>query len=208
MELTPSGPLRLLRRRRYPRCMAPAPTIWTFLRTFREHLFALMSGGLSVPFAAAAAYYDSLPAKVGFTLLAITALTVAAYSVWRTEREALIKAEAKIDRRAIALRLLGEIGTLRTQLVALRIEMERPEATQKSFDHWHDERFMPLDEEIGNKIAELAGPGEAELHRNRGNMTRRFGEWCPPHQLVIDLCIFDLDRLAAFIRHYSSKFST
>jgi len=39
-------------------------------------------------------------------------------------------------------------------------------------------------------------------------MTRRFGEWCPPHQLVIDLCIFDLDRLAAFIRHYSSKFAT
>jgi len=76
-----------------------------------------------------------------------------------TEREALIKAEAKIDRRAIALRLLGEIGTLRTQLVALRIEMERPEATQNR-SIMTRERFMPLDEEIGNKIAELAGPGE------------------------------------------------
>lgn len=191
-----------------------APTIWTFLRTFREHWFAAISGSVSVPFAALGAYTDSVPVKITFTVTAIVAAGFAAYRVWRSERAALIEAEAEVktlrvaaDRRATGQRLLGEIGTLRTRLSALRIEMQEPEATQKSFNHWHD-TFMIIDKKIGRKIAELAGSGEEQLHRNRGNMTRRFGAGCPPHQLVIDLCIFDLDRLAVFIRHYSSMFVT
>lgn len=191
--------------------MAPAPTIWTFLRAYREHLFALMSGGFSVPFATLAAYLDNVPAKITFAILAIAAVVFAAYGVWRTERAGLIKAEAEIktlrdtaDRRALGLRVLGEIGQLRTRISALRIAMEGPDSAGTNPDEWNH-AFMTIDEEIGRKIADLAGPGEAEIYRNRGNMPRHFGD-VRPHQLTLDLCIFDLDRLKEFIRFYSGRF--
>jgi hypothetical protein len=181
--------------------MSPAPTFWNFLGAFRRELFALMSGGFSVPFAAAAVYYDNWPARIGFTVLALAAAAYAVFRVWHADREALIKAETELDRRAEGRRILGEIGKLRTKVSDLRIEMEQPQAVQHSPQHWNA-KLLDIDKEIVRKIDELAGPGEAELYRNRGNINRRIGL---PHQLTIDICIHDLDRLDKFIRTYSLK---
>lgn len=165
-----------------------------------------MSGGFSVPFAGLAAYLDSVPARITFATLAVASAVFAAFRVWHADREALIRAETEIDRRSVARRTLGEIGKLRTKIAALRIEMEQPPAVRHSPQHWNA-IFLGIDEEIARKIDELAGPGEAELYRNRGNINRRFGPTLPPHQLSIDLCVHDLDRLDAFIRTYSAKFA-
>src|ERR1700737_2584728 len=43
---------------------------WSFARAFREHLFAAMSGGFSVPFAAAAVFLDNKYAQLIFGCLA------------------------------------------------------------------------------------------------------------------------------------------
>jgi hypothetical protein len=118
----------------------------------------------------------------------------------------LNKAEAELDRRATGRRLLGKIGELRTQISVLRIDMQQPQASQHSPQHWAD-RHLAIDEEIGRRIEELAGPGEAQLYRNRGNIQRLMGQGLPPHQLTIDICVHDLDSLKAFIREYSAKFT-
>lgn len=186
--------------------MSPPPTFGNFLRAFRQHWFAAMSGGFSVPFAALAALLDNWPARIGFAALAVASALFAAFRVWHADRTALNKAEAELDRRAAARRLLGEIGTLRTQISALRIEMQQPQALQHPLKYWTD-RHLAIDVEIGRRIEELAGPGEAQLYSNRGNIQRRVGQGLPPHQLAIDLCMHDLDALRDFIRDYSMKFA-
>jgi hypothetical protein len=66
--------------------MADKPLWQQFALSFREHWFAAMSGGASVPFVIAAVYVDN---KYGQALLAICALVCAAfasYRVWKPER--------------------------------------------------------------------------------------------------------------------------
>ena len=53
--------------------MGSESTVWSFIRTFRKHWFAAMSGGVSVPFAAAPAFIDNGYAQIVLALLALTA---------------------------------------------------------------------------------------------------------------------------------------
>jgi hypothetical protein len=88
------------------------------------------------------------------------------------------------------------------KLAGLRIEMESDADSKTPVDEWRD-RFMSLSEEIAGKIEQFSSKAEAELYRNRGNITRRASPSLPKHQLYIDLCIFDLDHLRQFITDFS-----
>jgi hypothetical protein len=81
-----------------------------FLRAFRHHWFAAMSGGFSVPFAALAALLENWPARVGFAGLAVASALYTAFRIWCADCEGLIRAQAELDRRADARQLLGDIG--------------------------------------------------------------------------------------------------
>jgi hypothetical protein len=69
---------------------------WSFAAAFREHWFAAMSGGASVPFAVLAAYLDNASAKTLFVLAAATCSGFAAYRVWKPEREKVIELEERL----------------------------------------------------------------------------------------------------------------
>jgi hypothetical protein len=60
---------------------------WAFILAFREQWFAAMSGGVSVPFAALAAFTDDKWAQIIFGVLAFTAVWFAAYRIWKVEHE-------------------------------------------------------------------------------------------------------------------------
>jgi hypothetical protein len=190
--------------------MAESPSFWSFAKAFRRHWFTLMSGGLSVPFAALSAISDSVSAKLSFAALALLAAGYAAYKIWSDERQLLIAAEARIevleaaaDRRAERQRLLGEIGDLRTEMSRFRIEMERPESLNFHESVWEN-RFHDLERRIAEKINEFAGRGESAVYENRGNIMRTFGPNTYPHQLWIDCSVFDLNYLRDFITRHSS----
>lgn len=68
----------------------------SFGAALREHWFTAMSGGVSVPFAIAAAYLDNAAAKTLLALAAITCAWFAAYRVWKPEREKVIDLEKRL----------------------------------------------------------------------------------------------------------------
>jgi hypothetical protein len=67
--------------------MDEKPSLRSFAQAFREHWFAAMSGGFSVPFTALAVFFDNKYAKGIFAALAFLGAWFAAYSVWRVERQ-------------------------------------------------------------------------------------------------------------------------
>jgi hypothetical protein len=69
---------------------------WSFTLSFRQHLFAAMSGGASVPFTALAIYLDNKWAQVIFLVCALTCAWFAAYRVWKPERERADELEKKL----------------------------------------------------------------------------------------------------------------
>lgn len=77
--------------------MAEKPSIRNFARAFRQHLFAAMSGGFSVPFTAAAVLLDNKYAQLIFGLLAFCGAWFAAYTIWKSERERVIELEAQLS---------------------------------------------------------------------------------------------------------------
>lgn len=62
-----------------------------FIRAFWPNLFALMSGGPSVPAAMLALYVDAPWAKIALWVTAFICLVLSAYFVWRPERRKVIK---------------------------------------------------------------------------------------------------------------------
>jgi hypothetical protein len=79
--------------------MGSESTVWSFIRTFRKHWFAAMSGGVSVPFAAAPAFIDNGYAQIVLALLALTAAWFAAYRVWKAERDQVIALQDRLSRK-------------------------------------------------------------------------------------------------------------
>lgn len=77
--------------------------LWAFTKAFREHWWAAMSGGFSIPFAAASAYFGAVNqnrwAAVAFAALAFGAVWFAAYIIWRTEYERVLELRVKIAPR-------------------------------------------------------------------------------------------------------------
>jgi hypothetical protein len=67
--------------------MDQKPSIRSFSLAFREHLFAALSGGASVPFSVAAAYFENTAARIVLPACALTCVWFAAYRVWKPERE-------------------------------------------------------------------------------------------------------------------------
>ena len=67
-----------------------------FAFAFREHWFATMSGGASVPFTALAVFVDNKWAQLIFTLFALACAGLAAYRVWKPERQRVCELEAKL----------------------------------------------------------------------------------------------------------------
>ena len=99
---------------------------------------------------------------------------------------------------------LNRIADLRYRLAELRIDMEKPEATETAPETW-EQRFHALEDEIAQNIEAFATPAEAAIYRTRGNIVRRFGPQFPLHQLYVDLCIHDLDYLRDFVKAYSRR---
>jgi hypothetical protein len=81
--------------------------IWAFAGTLRANWFAAMSGGFSVPFTAAAVYFDSKYAHVIFGALALASLYFAAYRIWKSEWEKAVVLQVKLNREFPAERDVG-----------------------------------------------------------------------------------------------------
>ncbi len=73
---------------------------WGFAKALRRHWWAAMSGGFSVPFTAAGVYFAFVNqnglAALAFAALAFSAVWLAAYVVWRGEREKVIGLEGRL----------------------------------------------------------------------------------------------------------------
>ena len=82
----------------------------------------------------------------------------------------------------------------------------RRSCSDKKIDRDDDSKksHPDLERRIAQKINEFAGRAESVLYENRGNITRTFGPNTLPHQLWIDLSVFDLNYLRDFITRHSS----
>jgi hypothetical protein len=112
--------------------------------------------------------------------------------------------------RANKARLLNEISELRTQMVTLRIEMERDRSLPRHSDVEWNARLNDLEGRIANKIEQFSSRAEAEIYQHRGNVLRpinpNMGGYLNP--LHLDICIRDLDYLQKFIQDHSRKFGS
>jgi hypothetical protein len=70
-----------------------AANLKAFALALRAQWFAAMSGGFSVPFAAAAVFVDSKFGQLIFGALALGAAWLAAYRIWKAERERVLTLE-------------------------------------------------------------------------------------------------------------------
>lgn len=66
-----------------------------FASAFRTHWFAAMSGGFSVPFTALSVIVDNKWTQFIFAFLAFSAVWVAAYRIWKPERERVLDLEER-----------------------------------------------------------------------------------------------------------------
>jgi len=72
------------------------PTLRNFIASFRGHWLEVMSGGFSVPFAAAAVFSSQTYQQVIFGALALMGAWFAAYRLWASERTARNEAEERV----------------------------------------------------------------------------------------------------------------
>lgn len=186
--------------------MPEKPSFWSFARSFREHWFAAMSGGFSVPFVFASAWLDNIYGKLILLALAFSGAWFAAYTVWKHEREKLIQVElALFERDQKRQQLLDDISALRENVGSYRIEIENDRNAQRLDEKAWEHKFDVLQDEIACKIEQFASKAEAVAYRHRGNIQRplnpMMGGFLNP--LLVDICIHDLDYLRQFIHDYS-----
>jgi hypothetical protein len=82
----------------WPRASAPKKARGgDFFLAFREHWFAAMSGGVSVPFAIWSALADSTWAHLTLAACALTCAWFAAFRVWKLERERVLNLEERLS---------------------------------------------------------------------------------------------------------------
>jgi hypothetical protein len=77
--------------------MVDRATLWSFVGVLRRHWFAAMSGGFSVPFTAAAVYFDSKYAQSIFGFLALASLYFAAYQIWKSEHDKVLALQESLS---------------------------------------------------------------------------------------------------------------
>jgi hypothetical protein len=77
--------------------MVDRATLWNFIGVLRQHWFAAMSGGFSVPFTAAAVYFDSKYAQSIFGFLALASLYFAAYQIWKSEHDKVLVIQERLN---------------------------------------------------------------------------------------------------------------
>ncbi len=90
--------------------------IGRFLKQVLQRWPAIVSGGLSVPFAAAAIYFQNLALKTSFAMLSFLGVVVAMYSVWSSSDDRSQDAAARIDRLTRLPFLQGEIEEMYSAL--------------------------------------------------------------------------------------------
>jgi hypothetical protein len=171
-----------------------------FTRAMLGDTLARMSGPLSVPAAIAALWVSSATAKILLGVLAFVSLLVTAYRLWKSEHDKVV------ERDQTKRQLVDEIAELRETAVRYRIEMVADDAAQR-FDRaaWQA-KFGALSGEIAAKIEKLAGKAEASTYRKRGNIPREARPGRPgtfKWDVLIDVCIYDLDYLKTFIHDYA-----
>jgi hypothetical protein len=169
-----------------------------FTRAMLGDWLARMSGPLSVPAAIAALWVPNDRAKILLGLTAIAAFCVTAYRLWKTEHDKVV------ERDQTKRQLLDDIAGLRETMVRYRIDMED---NAQPFDQaaWQ-QKYNALETQIATKIEELAGKAEASAYRNRGNIPREARPGRPgtfKRDVLIDVCIYDLDYLKDFIHEYA-----
>jgi hypothetical protein len=106
------------------------PTLKEFLRVLYSDWTSGVSGSLSVPFTILALYVRNASAKTLFGVLAVLALLVAVYRVWKKERLELLtefqkNSDAERQRREV------EMQTAREQLVKLERENRQAAALRE-----------------------------------------------------------------------------
>ncbi len=79
------------------------PTPLSFLQAIVSQWFSAMSGGLSVPLAAAGYYLASDDAKHGFYLLSLVCVIVACYWAWKKEREKVMDLSYEFPEYAVSI---------------------------------------------------------------------------------------------------------
>jgi hypothetical protein len=88
-----------------------------FVRAFGSRWFSTMSGGLSVPLAAAGYHFTSDNLKLGFYFLALLCILVSSYSVWRIERLKVKELSIKLAPNISIQLNTNDIISTKTQLV-------------------------------------------------------------------------------------------
>jgi hypothetical protein len=73
------------------------PTLLRFAKAFSGHYLAICSGGLSIPFAALAAFLSNPPIKLLFIGLSALGFLIASYSVWARERRDLCSLQIRVN---------------------------------------------------------------------------------------------------------------
>jgi hypothetical protein len=71
--------------------------LWAFFAAFGHRWLTLMSGPLTVPFAALAVYLDQIWQKTVFGILAVLSGGVTSFIVWRAERARANELQASLD---------------------------------------------------------------------------------------------------------------
>lgn len=147
--------------------MRDRSTITDFVLAFREKWLAAMTGGLSAPFAALAAWADNQYAKLTFAALAFAGVWSAAYQVWKVERERVVSLERQLADRATKEQILNALDNLIEQTksfwrrrVASDVELAEYAAQFDAFDASLRSMLSPLlsSAEIGALNAPTSSP--------------------------------------------------
>jgi hypothetical protein len=72
--------------------------IWAFAKVLRTHWFTAMSGGFSVPFAAAAVFSDQAYQQLIWGTLALGAFGFATFRLWKIERDTVVDLQKRLEK--------------------------------------------------------------------------------------------------------------
>lgn len=156
---------------------APKARLRDFFLAFREHWFAAMSGGFSVPFTVAAVFSDNKYAQIIFAILAFSSAWFAAYRVWRIEREKVISLGALINGMIEPEKTIAKLIELQEQgLLLYKGTNHFPEDYIKALQEW--------EKTVADFIREHYS--SAELHAFKTYVFFNDGEYTLPNSIPDD----------------------
>jgi hypothetical protein len=131
--------------------MVDRSPLWSFVGVLRQHWFAAMSGGFSVPFTGAMVYFDSKYTQSIFAFLALASLYFAAYRIWKSEHDkvAALQVAAAAQANELARLVSGEPDAKSKELAGvINAMMERALGYNFSFPLANDDSFVKHYSEI------------------------------------------------------------